>query len=296
MIKFPYYSGNIMLTKVLGYVTLDKFIESHKNPKPAMEELMRQIRECGDPKTKRILKQELYSFTPSCMINIGDKRQYANITKFTGLMQVDLDEINDPKIAYELKQWLFDQPECVCSYFSPSGNVKGLIRIETPKTKDQYKLLWNAVAEKYDETGFYDSATKNAVLPLFLSIDKEILYRPFEEAEPWRKEKDVVIEYNQLNDHPTSNDYDNHKWFVKKTFRILNRKIESIDSNGHPQVRSAALILGSRVAAGYLSRHEAMMEIESLIRRNNYLQKGVDGYLKTAEWGINEGMKNPKYY
>lgn len=296
---FPYYSGNIRLTKPMGYVTLERFINAHENPTFENEMLFEQIKKCNDPKQKRLMKHKLYSFTPSCIIKEREKRCYSSISKYTGIMQLDFDKINDPEIAKDIKQWLFEQDETICSYFSPSGDVKALIRTAVPLTKDHYVRLHNAVTEKYESTGFFDTATKNAVLPLFLSIDKSILYRDYSECIPWIKEKRIQVQHVSLNDLPKNNpnfDNVNQEYNYDKTIRLLKRKIGGITDNGHPQVRSASLILGSRVGAGYLTKQDAIIEISNLIKQNSYLSKGTKGYLDTAEWGINQGINNPKYY
>jgi len=77
---------------------------------------------------------------------------------------------------------------------------------------------------------------------------------------------------------------------------LVINAINSITDNGHPQVRSASLILGSRVGAGYITQHEANALMENLIKSNGYLQKNIRGYIKTSKWGIDNGMNNPKYY
>lgn len=296
---FPYYSGNIKLTKVMGHVTLDRFVKAHSSPRPENLSIFELIRECSDPMEKRKLKHKLFAFTPSVYIGKTGKRKYSSVQKYTGLMQIDLDGIDDEKTAEDLKQWLFEQPECACSFFSPSKNVKGLIKIAIPKTKDQYIRLHNAVTEKYEETGFFDKATKNAVLPLFLSYDPDILYRDYSEAKAWEKEKEIKIDHESLNNEPPPNfnsSVGNQSYFKNKTLRILRDKINLISNDGHPQVRSASLILGSRVGANYLSQQEAIAEITSLIKQNQYLSKGIKGYLETAEWGISQGINKPKYY
>lgn len=298
-IIFPYYSGNIKLTKVMGLVTLTDFIYSHQNPKQETTDTLELIKNCKLPHKKRQLKHRLFSFTPSVMIPVGLKRSYSNVERFTGLMQIDLDHVGDLDMAVDLKEWLFDQPECVCSYFSPSGNVKGLIRINQPHTKDQYRRLFNAVEEKYKTTDCFDTATKNAVLPLFLSADPDISYREYSDCTPWSKEKEIIVEHVELNElpNPNFNSYGgNQQYFYDKTLRILKDKINNITSEGHPQVRSAALILGSRVAADYVTAMDARIEIKNLILSNQYLSKGPAGYIETANWGIKEGMKNPRYY
>ena len=295
-VKFPYYSGNIKFTKALGHVTISQFTHAIGNPHWNTERIINDLKTTESPQLRRQLKQRLFSFTPAVWITKGLKRSYKNVDYFTGLMQIDLDGINDLKIAEDLKQWVFAQPECVCSFLSPSGNVKALIRIDNPTGKEEYKLFYNAVQEKYDETGYFDEATKNAVLPMFISVDRNILKRQFSQAEVWTDKKRVQIEYTALHNHPTSTYFDSNEDGYARTMRILKSKINDIVDNGHPQVRSAALILGSRVGAGYVDKMSAMNEIVYLIQSNNYLQKGVEGYISTARWGIEEGMKSPKYY
>ena len=31
-------------------------------------------------------------------------------------------------------------------------------------------------------------------------------------------------------------------------------------------------------------------------KNNNYLNKGLRGYIKTIEWGVKQGMKKPLYF
>ena len=78
-IKFPYYSGNINLTKCLGHISLNQFVYSHKHPKIKTRETIRAIRKSHSPEEKRELKQKLYSFTPAVYIKKGDKKRYNNV-------------------------------------------------------------------------------------------------------------------------------------------------------------------------------------------------------------------------
>jgi hypothetical protein len=299
-ITFPYYSGNIHLSKAIGVVNLAKFISSHKNPHPNTIAILEKVAKAsvdGNMKLKRELKHGLYAFTPSIMINAGFARSYANVMWWTGLMQLDFDGIPSAEMAKEMKQHLFDNNnEIVCAYLSPSGRgVKCLIKTTIPESKEQYKALHKAIETEFSAYDYFDPATKNAMLPLFLSADTEILSRDESECPPWIEEDWSVTNYVRLNDTPNFNSVNSIE-LTNKTIRILNSKILNINNNGHPQVRSASLILGSRVTAGYISKADAELNIIRLINSNLYLQKGVEGYIATAMWGIKEGMKHPKYY
>lgn len=298
-ILFPYYSGNIYKTNVLGHISIADFVRVHNNPKQNTIDVINKVQEAkknNDLKLKRKLKHQLYSFTPSVYIPLNERRCYDKVQYYTGLMQLDFDGIEDVQTAVDLKGWLFEQQEVVCSYISPSGlGVKGLINVKQPESKEHFKAIHTAVCSKYEEVGYLDLATKNAMLPLFLSIDKQILSRDFSECQPWVDEDWTTPKYVRLNETQPTN-FKSTQEDARKTIRILTDKISNIVDNGHPQVRSAALILGSRAGAGYLTIIEARQEIEFLIKNNNYLNKGISGYLSTALWGISEGYKNPKYY
>ena len=311
MINFPYYSGNIKKSEALGLVDLDYFISSHRNPTKRTRDLIDKIKiesAKGDKKAKGLLKQQLHSFTPSVIINKGDKRRYDNIKEFTGLMQIDLDGIPTKQKAIDLKEHIFHSYEgIVCSYLSPSGlGIKALMKISKvgghfiPREDaiKQYKALHQAVEKEFEQYEYFDHATSNAILPLFLSYDEDILSRQFEVAKTWAEEDWSRPKYVRLNTAPTheSRGDKQDKYYYDKVVRIIEKRINDILDNGHPQVRGTALVLGSRVAAGYITRDEAESLIEQLIMRNSYLQKGIKGYVKTALWAINEGIKQPKYF
>ena len=64
-VKFPYYSGNIKLTKVVGHVTLEDFVNAHAMPKQNTFDILEKVKaatEAGDIALKRTLKHQLYSF------------------------------------------------------------------------------------------------------------------------------------------------------------------------------------------------------------------------------------------
>lgn len=301
--KFPYYSGNIRRSKCLGLVSLDSFISAHKNPTEKTKKIIDLIKiesEKGDKKAKAILKEQLHSFTPSVIIEKGFKRRYDNIKAFTGLMQIDLDGIEEKSLAVDLKEHIFHSYESiVCAYISPSGlGVKALMKITLPEDIEHYKAIHKAVEVEFEQFGYFDHATSNAILPLFLSYDKDILFREFESCLTWENEDWSKPSYVMLNAEPLpeSRGDKQDKYYYDKVVRITEKRINEIIDNGHPQVRNTALVLGSRVAAGYIPRYDAEALIERLILSNSYLQKGIKGYVKTAFWAINEGIRTPKYF
>ena len=302
-IKFSYYSGNILKPNSLGFVTLDKLIDSIKNPKPKFDQLFFEIEIAamkGDKALKRSLKQQLYSFTPSALIRKGLTRRYANVESFTSVMQIDFDGVTDIDEAIELKEHIFNNnKQIICAFLSPSRlGVKCLMRIKQPKNKEHYKALHKEMVKHFEGYSYLDESTNNAMLPMFLSRDKQILWRDFSQCEEWDKEDWQEVEYvNVVEETPEVKtkikDLDKH---TKHTINALVKRFRDIVDNGHPQVRTAALVAGSRVAAGYINENEAVELLIELAQSNMYLSKGLAGYIKTIKWGIKQGMKRPMYF
>lgn len=302
-IFFPYYSGNIHFTKCIGHVSLDRFIWAHKNPSLNNMIIFESIKAAISPEVKRKLKQQLYSFTPSVKIEVGVARKYDNVIGFTGLMQLDFDKIETIDKAHTLKEYLFITYQCViCSYISPSGNgVKALIAIPEARDKEHFRAIYKSIEKEFEQIGYFDKATKNALLPLFLSYDNAIYSRDYSECFPWDKEDWTIEEQINVTSTPPNFNLSNYKgkqakYFFDKAIRIFRTAIEKINDNGHTQLRSACLILGSRAAAGYLDISEAKELAIYCVETNSYLSKGTKGYIETAMWCIYEGYKNPIYY
>ena len=300
-VYMPYYSGNINFTKVQGVISLETFIRKHYKPKEKISryfDLINDAEKRKDKAKKRELKQNLVSFTPSVMIKTGNKRNYNNVEYYTGLMQLDFDGIETVDIAYDLKKYLFNETRyIITAYLSPSGlGVKALLNIDKAENKDDYKAIHKAITAEYGGISYFDDSTKNAMLPLFLSRDVDILYRDISKCETWTTRDFSQPNYVNLKESKPSTNFKNNAYYERITGEIFQRKIQSISDNGHPQLRSACLILGSRVGADYMDYSDALYLAEDEVKANSYFHKDIGNYISTAKWAINQGLKNPKYY
>jgi len=309
MVKFQYYHGDIKKSIPLGFVSLEQFIDKHLNPSAKLLGVFNQIDEAtksGDKKLKSQLKMDnLFSFTVSAQFD--GSRKYDNIVDFNPIAQLDFDGLTEDA-ATSLRDYLFEHyPQVVCSYLSPSrSGVKILIRIPKIDIKNgieegiaEYKAYYGAIEDEFSNYEGFDPAPKNLALPLFISYDYFMSNRNFEATEEWTLKKEIeepnhtkfplpYKPYKKLKSN------DKHELRAIRTVRKVINGITS--SPGHYQLRSACLVFGTRVAAGYVHRDEAYKEVEHLVRSNNYLSKGLSGYLTTAKWGIDEGCKTPNYY
>ena len=104
---FQYYGANIKEVIPRGNVTMIRFLNAIKYPKPEMKHTLQKIREAAankDDNTKAILKQKLYFFTPAINCTY---RNYESIQSFTGLIPLDFDKLPSVEYATEFKEYLF---------------------------------------------------------------------------------------------------------------------------------------------------------------------------------------------
>jgi hypothetical protein len=290
-ILFQYYEADIKATKPLGFVSLEYWINSMRNPKPKFKQIFDKIHLASlnqNKAEKDILKRSLYFFTPSAIVK--SKRCYADIDTFTGLLTVDFDGL-DPEYANEFKTALFNEYKfIICAWLSASHKgVRALIKIPIAKNVDDFKLYFNAIEQELGIYNGFDIAPKNCVLPMFMSYDTDILHRN-DFTTYTKKYKPIeptpITQYFVIHD-PTT---------IEK---IIQYGVNKIQSNGHPQLRAISFALGGYVASGYIDQYTATQLINNCIDSNDYLSRQTNGlkmsdvYKKTAKEMIIKGQTKP---
>jgi len=246
----------------------------------------------GDMKRKQELKAQLYYIVPAVDIVEGTNRKYINIERFTGLMALDFDHIDN---ADKFRDYLLEEYDFViATWLSASKRgIKALVSIPVVDSVDEFKqLFWglaNNVMLKYK--GF-DTATQNSVLPLFLSPDADIKL-----AREWRNWTIKGENPKQKKINPTQKvmkyDTNNISRYQQWCVNNITKAIGKIVDNGHPQLRAASYLLGGYVATGYFTTFEAESLINSLINNNAYLSQKPSVYIKTASEMIVKGQSQP---
>lgn len=289
-IMFQYYADNIKKSKFAGWITLTQLIRSIKDPKLDTNKIFEKIAECesnGDLEQKAKLKQKLYHFTPC--VHLKGMRRYSNITAFTGLLILDFDHIDN---ALDFKEYLFNEyNSIICAYLSPSKKgVKAIVKIPECRSVDEFKSYYYGIAEEMECYNGFDDSGKNCVLPLFQSIDKDIFIR--ENPSTWVTKGFYP---NSLENAPVmpANPVDASEKYESIIIKMINTGVDKINSNGHPQLRSLSIAIGGYVANNYISKHNAIQQLNFKIATNSYLKKGVSGYQTTAQWGVEVGMRKP---
>lgn len=290
-IKFQYYSNDVEFSGAKGFVTLNQFLETIKNPKQETKDLLLKIRQAsmaGDLKLKSELKKHLYSFTPDVIVK--EKRRYEDVVAYTGLCVLDFDKIENP---CGFKDFLFNEYKCIiATWLSPSKKgVKALVKIPIVKTKQEFKSYTYGLSAEMQIYEGFDIVLNNAVLLLFIGWDKDILIR--QNALTWIKKGRKVNDFDtrQMKEFKKSDTITSKQseWVINWYSDVIN----SINDNGHPVLRDNSVTLGGYVGGGYLSMFDAINLAECLVSQNSYLQKGISGYQKTARQSIQLGMTKP---
>lgn len=289
-ITFPWFKRGIKTVVPSGEISLRQFIEATINPKPAMKTAFLEIQKAaeeGNLELKDQLKQDnLFFTTPSVKLKY---RNYDSIESFNPLIVIEYDKI---PYASELRDYIFEKKKsCIFAFNSPSKTgCKFIFLIDTPTSIKSYKELYFGIAAELDVFKGLDISNERSVLPLFNSWDEDAKFR--EDAIP-----STLKGYKENAFVPFEGDFEVKGEYTEEEkeecFRLISHLINRIEDNGHNQVISASFLGGGLVAHYGIEESEMWGLIEDLIRDNDYLSKGTNGYLKTAQTMFNKGLLNP---
>jgi len=289
MKQFQFYTNNVKRPNPVGWVTIDRFIKSIKQPKQHLVEIFNQIsyyESIGDMKTKAKIKERIYYFTPC--VHVQSVRRYKDIVRWTGLAVLDFDHINN---APDFRDYLFaEYSSIIAAWLSPSKKgVKALVNIPVVYSVDEFKSYYFGLASEMWQYNGFDGSGQNCVLPLFQSIDTDLLYRPA--ADTWT---DTGHNNKQLTDEiiPATPIHGTER-HEKIILGMINKGFDKITGNGHPQLRGLCIAVGGYISNGYIDKNKALQQINYKIETNGYLKKGIAGYKRTANWAVNLGMNRP---
>lgn len=292
-ITFNYFPANIETIKPIGKVKLFDYLKAIKNPKPKIVALFKEIEKAsleGNKQLKDELKSKLYYFLPCVELN-GEGRSYEHVTGFTGLMIVDLDNL-EVEFAKEIKEYLFyTYPFVIASFLSASKKgVKLIISIPKVDSVDDFKALFYGLMAEWQYYKGMDFTPKNAVLANYLTYDKDLLYRL--NATQWTKKGVQLDEFKIFEGEIEPLENVTNEDIVEVKF-VLRRMFENITDAGHNTVRSAGLVGGGFVASGYIGCDEMKDYLFELIENTPYLRPKIKTYKTTCIQMLNKGMTSP---
>ncbi len=287
-IIFNYYNANIKDAIPAGMLSLSKMLQVIQHPKKDISDIFEKIRlaeERQDMATKALLKSKLYYFTPCVLVRHGS-RKYANISEFTGLLALDFDHL-EADYAEEFKKAIFEEYKyIIAAWLSASQHgVRVLVKIPICQSVDEFKSRFAAIESELAVYNGFDPAPKNCILPMFLSHDKNLLFRS--DAKTFTK-KNQIQQSQPIKQYIISD----KSIAVEK---IIYRKLNTITDNGHYILRAAAYLMGGYVGAGHMDQSEALTAINHMIDSHWYLSKKPSVYKQTAKDMISKGINQPVY-
>jgi len=217
--------------------------------------------------------------------------KYENVVGFSGLMIVDLDNL-EVELAKEIKEYLFyTYPFVIASFLSASKKgVKLIIKIPKVQSVNQFKSLFYGLMSEWQFYKGMDFTPKNSVLANYLTYDTELLYRL--DATEWTKEGIQLDEF-QVYEGEIEPLEEVDEADVEKIKLILKRMFSNIVDAGHQTVRTCGLLGGGWVAYGYMSYDGMKDYLFELIESTPYLQSKLKTYKTTCIQMLNKGMLAP---
>lgn len=289
-ITFPWFNKGIKTVVPSGEISLRQFINATINPKPDMKKAFLEIQKAaeeGNMELKDQLKQDnLFFTTPSVKLKY---RNYASIEEFNPFAILEYDKI---EYASELRDYIFEKKKsCIFAFNSPSNRgCKFIFLIEKPTSVESYKELYFGIAAELDVFKCLDISNSRPVLPLFNSWDEGARFR--EDAVPSTLKgykENTFIPFDGSLEVKGAHTEGEKEDCIKLISHLINR----IEDNGHNQVISTSFLGGGLTTHYGIEEVEIWGLIEEKIRDNNYLSKGVQGYIKTAQTMFNKGLLNP---
>jgi hypothetical protein len=125
-----------------------------------------------------------------CFSGTFNYRNEEGLVNHSGLIILDFDKYDIENGAQKKKEELINDPYVFAAFISPSGSgVKVLIKV--PPIKEDHKLYFNSIFNKYDD-GHLDQSGKDVSRLCFESYDSDLYYNP--DSLVWTEKEESEIE------------------------------------------------------------------------------------------------------
>lgn len=290
-----YYPASVYETVPLGVCTLEQMLNAIKNPKPEVLTVFKKIEEASkakDAKLKAELKSKLFYFNPCCTTD-HKGRKYENIVSYNSLMLIDLDNLEEER-AVLLKQWLFDQYDCIIACFLSASKrgLKAIVRIPQATSVDDFKSYFYGIASELQWIEGWDGSAQSPILPNYLTYDRDILIRT--DATVWLGRGYKEDEFKQYTGETVVLE-DITEEDRQEIREILRKGMEKITDQGHFICRSVCIAAGGYVGAGYFDADDMRDYMFELIEATPYLRAKLRAYKLTCTQMLEFGSRSALY-
>lgn len=213
--------------KVLEISSLYNAIKTGRKHKEEIEAVRKIDRQANESEYRQA-KDNILSFTPSCLCPIGGSAKAENVEHVNNLIAIDLDaKDNEGVTLEEMRTKINSLPYVMYSSISVGGKGMYALLPIAEENKNDFKAVFNALNEEFKALGLtLDSSCIN--------VNRE-RYMSFDDNEYWNKQCEIYTRKinipTQVNGHPTRVEINANKPLTAREYNKVRDMVKDIKEN-----------------------------------------------------------------
>lgn len=213
--------------KVLEISSLYNAIKTGRKHKEEIEAVRKIDRQANESEYRQA-KDNILSFTPSCLCPIGGSAKAENVEHVNNLIAIDLDaKDNEGVTLEEMRTKINSLPYVMYSSISVGGKGMYALIAISESNKNDFKAVFNALNEDFKALGLtLDGSCVN--------VNRE-RYMPFDDNEYWNTKCEIYTKKlnipTQVNGHPTRVEINANKPLTAREYNKVRDMVKDIKAN-----------------------------------------------------------------
>ena len=213
--------------KVLEISSLYNAIKTGRKHKEEIEAVRKIDRQANESEYRQA-KDNILSFTPSCLCPIGGSAKAENVDHVNNLIAIDLDaKDNEGVTLEEMRTKINSLPYVMYSSISVGGKGMYALIAISESNKNDFKAVFNALNEDFKALGLtLDGSCVN--------VNRE-RYMSFDDNEYWNTKCEIYTKKlnipTQVNGHPTRVEINANKPLTAREYNKVRDMVKDIKAN-----------------------------------------------------------------
>jgi len=213
--------------KVLEISSLYNAIKTGRKHKEEIEAVRKIDRQANESEYRQA-KDNILSFTPSCLCPIGGSAKAENVEHVNNLIAIDLDaKDNEGVTLEEMRTKINSLPYVMYSSISVGGKGMYALIAISESNKNDFKAVFNALNEDFKALGLtLDGSCVN--------VNRE-RYMSFDDNEYWNTKCEIYTKKlnipTQINGHPTRVEINANKPLTAREYNKVRDMVKDIKAN-----------------------------------------------------------------
>lgn len=213
--------------KVLEISSLYNAIKTGRKHKEEIEAVRKIDRQANESEYRQA-KDNILSFTPSCLCPIGGSAKAENVEHVNNLIAIDLDaKDNEGVTLEEMRTKINSLPYVMYSSISVGGQGMYALIAISESNKNDFKAVFNALNEDFKALGLtLDGSCVN--------VNRE-RYMSFDDNEYWNTKCEIYTKKlnipTQVNGHPTRVEINANKPLTAREYNKVRDMVKDIKAN-----------------------------------------------------------------